>query len=275
MESDSEKPKIIRCKNCGSKSPDNLVVCATCGADLEAKPFPYLVLVLTVLILGGLYIGYVKIRPYAVALAEQSQTIATEVVSAVNPPTDTPTPTATRTPTLVPTATPTDTPTVTPTNTATGTPSPTATATVTPTPTPGPTNRPAQPTNTPEPPTPTPTPTVRFEEVILLGPEDRERFERGKELILEWEPAGPLARDEWYAVRMTWQQEGRMAFGGTNTRDTFWVVPPEQYYGKADLSTGRVYTWHIFIERSLLGEDGQTASIPISPTSESRIFYWE
>lgn len=198
-----------------------------------------------------------------------------EVANVVSPSTETPTPTVTRTPTLVPTATatntPTGTPTGTPTNTPTSTPSNTSTATATLEPTTGP----SQPTSTPAPPTPTPAPTARFDEVLLISPEDGEHFEKDRELVLEWTPAGPLGEDEWYAVRLTWQQGGGVAFGGTNTQETFWIVPPEQYYGLADASTGRSYEWRIFIEKAVLDESGNTTNIPISPTSEVRTFYWE
>jgi hypothetical protein len=109
----------------------------------------------------------------------------------------------------------------------------------------------------------------------LLGPNDGEHYERGKELVLEWEPAGPLALNEWYAVRMSWIENGQPAYGGTNTKDTYWVVPPEQYYGKADPLPARVYTWQVFVERVTIDDQGNSTGLPISQPSESRTFFWE
>ena len=82
MESDVAKQKIIRCKNCGSKSPDNLIVCATCGADLEPKRFSFFGLGLIIVLVGLLYFGYIKLAP-VISLAQQgSRAVATEVISA-------------------------------------------------------------------------------------------------------------------------------------------------------------------------------------------------
>ena len=262
------KPRIIRCKHCNRPSPNNLKVCIHCGSNLEPKPFSFLGLGLTILITGALFYGYAKITPM---IQQTSQ----EVTNLVNPPTPTPTLTMTHTPTLAPTPTSTNIPTSTPTATPTHTPTPTPTDTATATSTPQPTRAALQPTDTPAPPTPTPTPTVRFAVINLLGPKDGERFERGKELALEWEPVGPLGKDEWYAVRLTWIQEGAAAYGGANTKDTFWIVPPSQYYGLADASTGRKYQWQVFIEKVILDASGQTKGIPISPPGEVRTFLWE
>jgi hypothetical protein len=94
-------------------------------------------------------------------------------------------------------------------------------------------------------------------------------------LVLEWEPVGPLALNEWYAVRLNWTQDGQPAYGGTNTKDTYWPVPPEQYYGRPDPSPGRIYTWHIFVERVIDDGQGNSTGVPISQPSESRTFSWE
>jgi len=273
MKKSTNRPLIIRCRNCGTPSPSHLQVCATCGANLEPKSFPVFRLSMGVIAVMILYFGYTQLTPI---VAQTSQ----EVANLINPPTETPTPTSTHTPTLMPTPSPTSTPT----QTATGTPTHTPSPTTSPTPSLAPTNTttptstatPAGPTHTPAPPTPTPTPTLRFESIAIIGPEKGEHFEREKQVVLEWEPIGPLGKDEWYAVRMTWTQEGEAAYGGTNTRDTFWVVPPERYYGLADLETSRAYEWHVFVEKAVLDETSNTTvNRPISARSETRTFYWE
>lgn len=187
-----------------------------------------------------------------------------------------PTPTNTVTPTATATATPTGTATPAPTDTATPSPTirptatltPTATATLTPTATVGA----VVPTDTP---TATATPTPRFAQITLHSPADESLFGREEELLLSWSSAGQLGPEEWYAVRLVWTQEGQPAFGGTNTKDTFWIVPPEQYWGLADQNTGRRYEWYVFIERVSRDESGQPVSEPLSPNSERRAFLWQ
>ena len=120
-----------------------------------------------------------------------------------------------------------------------------------------------------------PTPTVRFDEIIILGPDDGQHFETEREVLLEWAPVGPLGKDEWYAVRMNWQEGAAPAFGGTNTQDTFWIVPPEQYYGRANAETNRAYNWHVFVEKATEDNNGDIVNIPISVISEERTFFWE
>ena len=86
---------------------------------------------------------------------------------------------------------------------------------------------------------------------------------------------GPLAENEWYAVRMTWTQERELAFGGTNVKDNFWVVPPEQYWGLADQFTGRKYEWVVFVEAIVTDENGQQKGVPVSEASNPSTFLWQ
>ncbi len=260
---DQQASRIIRCKNCLAAAPDHLQVCPVCGANLKPHPFPYLSIVLwavvAIAIIGG-----------AFALAPTVKHQSRQVAEFINPPTPTPTLTATFTPTLIPTATNTPTPTSTPTPTPTTAPTNTATPTPTETPTPEPT-RPNLPTATP---TATATPTPRFGAIVIVAPDDGVQFTGGQPVILSWEPAGELADDEWYAVRMNWLENGERAFGGTNTKETSWQIPPEQYYGKADQGTGRVYEWYVFVEKVVVNENGEKTGEPMSPPSETRTFFW-
>jgi len=36
-----------------------------------------------------------------------------------------------------------------------------------------------------------------------------------------------------------------------------------------------VYEWHVFVEKVTTDEAGNQTGIPVSPTSESRIFFWQ
>jgi hypothetical protein len=86
---------------------------------------------------------------------------------------------------------------------------------------------------------------------------------------------GPLGPNEFYAVRMTWQQNGQVAYGGTNVQETFWLVPPEQYWGLADQFTGRKYEWYVYVEEITTDESGRKVGRPISEVSNTLSFLWQ
>lgn len=92
---------------------------------------------------------------------------------------------------------------------------------------------------------------------------------------MRWQDMGTLAPNEWYAVRLIWQQDGQLAFGGTNVKDNFWIVPPELYWGLADQFTGRKYEWYVFIEEISTNENGQQVGRPVSEVSDRLNFLWQ
>ena len=240
------------------------MTCPHCGSTLEPKPFPLLQAGLSGLVALGLVI----------LLARSWSTLSGGVQQAamfINPPTATATytPTATFTPTFTPSPTATPTETVTPTATPTFTPPPTLTPSATPTNTPI-----GAPTATTTP-TPTATPTPRFGKPVLLGPDENKVYGRDEELILRWANLGALQENESYAVRMTWTQNGQIAFGGANVKDNFWVVPPDQYWGLADEFTGRKYEWVVFVEEIIVDDSGRKLSRPISDVSDRSTFLWQ
>lgn len=261
-------PGSVYCRDCGRRTPGELQTCPHCGARLKARPLPFLQISLGVLALVGVIFGVIRFESaISVGAGQLALLVVTPTATATDTPTITPTPTATFTPTATPTTTPTNTPTPTPTTTST--PLPTSTATPIPTETPI-----GNPTATNTPP-PTPTPTPHFGKPILLGPADGKKFGRSEEVILRWENMGDLAPNEWYAVRISWQQDGELAFGGHNLKDNFWVVPEHLYWGLADEFTGREYEWFIFIEQITTNENGQEVGRPISEPSDPSTFLWQ
>jgi len=265
------RPKTIRCQVCHRSSPGKLYICPHCGANLEPQAaWSAWQLALIFIMLTGLVLVIVQ----AVTSVPASARRVALLVSS-------PTPTATNAPTPTATSTATFTPTPTPTNTATETATTTPTKTGTPTITPTPTKTPIEyvaPTFTKTPtgtPTVTPTPTPRFGKPLLLGPTDGKLFGKTDELILRWESAGQLGPNEWYAVRMTWQQNGQVGYGGTNVKDTYWLVPAELYWGKADQFTGRKYTWFVYVEEVVANDKGQQTSQAVSGVSDSLSFLWQ
>lgn len=194
-------------------------------------------------------------------------------------------PTATATLSPSPTGTPVATPTTAPSATFTALPAPTNTqaptstpvvivVTATPTPEPSPTATPV-PIDTPEggaPPEPTPTETPGFKYVapVLVWPEDGSTVP-GVINILQWEPVGPgpLADDEWYAVRLIYRQQGQLVYAGDRVKIAEWRVPDRLYY-RAD-GPDLEYSWYLFVERD--NPDGSTTQL--SPDSETFVFRWE
>jgi hypothetical protein len=124
-------------------------------------------------------------------------------------------------------------------------------------------------------PTITPTPAPKYGQPVLVGPEDGKIFVRDAELVLQWMEMGPLADNEWYAVRLTWLQDGQLAFGGDNIKQNFWIAPPDLYWGLADQSTGRKYEWFVFIEAIVTDENGQQVAQPVSEVSDRASFLWQ
>ena len=261
-------PGSVHCRKCGLRTPGELHVCPHCGAYLVARPIPFLQIGLGVLAVAGLIFGITRFESTISRGAEQ---LALLVVSATPTATQTATitPTPTTTFTATPTASPTETATPTHTPTTTSTPLPTSTATTEPTETPL-----GNPTPT-ETPLPTPTATPRFGQPILLGPADGKKFGHNEEVILRWESLGALQENEWYAIRLSWQQDGQLAFGGHNLKDNFWVVPDYLYWGLADEFTGRQYEWFVFIEEITTDENGQQVARPVSEPSERASFLWQ
>jgi LysM repeat protein/ribosomal protein L37E len=139
-------------------------------------------------------------------------------------------------------------------------PPPGATPAPTATPTPRPTPRP----------TPTPTSALVYPAPTLKEPTEGEVFSGGRDvvIILRWEAVGPLAADEWYAVRLHYLANGQTQYTGANVKETSWRVPAD-LFGKAD-QPDRVYQWDVTVIR--VGPDGTGQEI--SPRSPTRSFRW-
>ena len=94
-------------------------------------------------------------------------------------------------------------------------------------------------------------------------------------VVLSWEPAGELAKDEWYAVRISWAENGTLSQrGGNNLKETSWQIPADFYWGKADHESGRAYEWYVYVERVTEADDGEKVGEPVSSFSETRVLYW-
>lgn len=102
----------------------------------------------------------------------------------------------------------------------------------------------------------------------LLEPENGGKI-GGSLAFLKWEPVGPLAEDEWYAVRLIYLQQGQPVYQGDDIKETTWRVP-ERFYYQAD-GPALLYRWYVYVERK--NPDGTATQL--SPNSEEFVFRWE
>lgn len=176
------------------------------------------------------------------------------------PPSPTPsiTPTPSQTPTPVPTTTPT--PSLTPTRKPTPTPTTTLTPTLTPKPTAKPTRRP---------PTPTPLPAP-----VLRSPAEGHVYSFRDEVILEWEPVGQLAQDEYYVPTVAWQRWGSPTFDETPwVKDTRWVMSEHDWL--LAYSDDGEFRWSVQVMRRTGTDDkGRPVGTPRGPMSDVRTLFW-
>lgn len=140
---------------------------------------------------------------------------------------------------------------------------PTATPTpVRPTPTPA--------AATPTPPVATPTPAiVALPAPALLAPASGDGFASGAQPVLSWRAAPGISPQDYYYVLVRYTtRDGRASSLEDRVTGTSYAVPLWFY----DLAStpDRLGQWSVQVRR--MGADG--AEIEISPSSESRTFYW-
>jgi hypothetical protein len=112
------------------------------------------------------------------------------------------------------------------------------------------------------------TPTFKYPAPVLLEPVNHGAVQ-GKLCILKWEPVGPLADDEYYALRLVYLQQGKPVYQGDQLKITDYRMP-ERFYYQAD-GPALEYKWFVFVERS--NADGSTTQL--SPESETFAFRWD
>ncbi len=130
----------------------------------------------------------------------------------------------------------------------------------------------ATPSATPRP-TQTPVgPTYKFVAPALVGPQDEALFQgEFTPILLEWEPVGALADDEYYDVTVMHFVGEQEQYWGAALRETQWQVPVEAGFGEA--ANDRFYWWVTARRANTAPEPGQL-DLALSPVSETRSFYW-
>lgn len=84
---------------------------------------------------------------------------------------------------------------------------------------------------------------------------------------------GALAEDEFYGVSVRFvRPEGETGYCAEWVKEPAWRVSREECYDRAH-GEERAFEWDITVEREII-TDGTMGGIPISPTSETWVFYW-
>jgi hypothetical protein len=109
----------------------------------------------------------------------------------------------------------------------------------------------------------------------LVGPANRESFATALEPpILEWEPVGELASDEYYSVLVVhYYPPGNPVYWASGLIKEIQVkLPEEAGYGKADHD--EFYWWVIVHRATKATPDGKPDGPSISSKGEVRMFFW-
>lgn len=122
----------------------------------------------------------------------------------------------------------------------------------------------------------TPTRTViKYSAPKLVGPANRKSFATALESpILEWEPVGELADDEYYSVLVVhYYPAGTPVYWTSGLiKETQVQLPEGAGYGKADHDE---FYWWVTVHRATkTTSDGKPDGPAISPKSEVRMFFW-
>jgi tetratricopeptide (TPR) repeat protein len=125
---------------------------------------------------------------------------------------------------------------------------------------------------------PTATPTrmaIRYPAPKVVGPANRKSFAGALEMpILEWEPVGELASDEYYSVLVVhYYPPGNPVYWTSGLiKETQVQLPEGAGYGNADHDE---FYWWVTVHRATrTTPDGKPDGPPVSPKSEVRMFFW-
>jgi serine/threonine protein kinase len=120
--------------------------------------------------------------------------------------------------------------------------------------------------------TPSATPTYKYAAPTLISPENEVTFQ-GKftPIVLEWEPVGRLAHNEYYDVTVMHHVGDEPRYWGDAVRETQRQVPPEAGFGEA--GEDRFYWW-VTIRKANTAPGPKQLDLALSPSSETRTFYW-
>jgi len=116
---------------------------------------------------------------------------------------------------------------------------------------------------------------IKYPAPKLVGPANRKSFATALEPpILEWEPVGELASDEYYSVLVVhYYPPGNPVYWTSGLiKETQFKLPEEAGYGQADHD--EFYWWVIVHRATKTTPDGKPDGPSISPKSEVWMLFW-
>ena len=119
----------------------------------------------------------------------------------------------------------------------------------------------------------TPTRTVyKYAAPTVIGPPNEALFQGEYTVImLEWEPVGVLAGDEYYDVTVMHLVGGEPRYWGGPVRETQWQVPVEA--GLSEAANDRFFWW-VTVRRADTAPGPDQLDQALSPRSDGRTIYW-
>jgi tetratricopeptide (TPR) repeat protein len=119
---------------------------------------------------------------------------------------------------------------------------------------------------------PTPTSAFKYPAPTLVGPEDGAHFSgEFVPVVLEWQPIGNLAADEYYDVTVMHYVGDEPRYWGAPVRETSWRVPVEAGFGQAGNDR---FKWWVTVRKTDTAPGPDRLDQGLSPSSEVRVFYW-
>jgi tetratricopeptide (TPR) repeat protein/predicted Ser/Thr protein kinase len=115
-------------------------------------------------------------------------------------------------------------------------------------------------------------PFQKFAVPTLISPGNEELF-KGEltPIVLEWEPVGVLASDEYYDVTIMHYVGEEARYWGGAVRETQWSVPKEAGLGEAGNDR---FHWWVTVRKANTASGPDQLDLALSLPSETRTFYW-
>jgi tetratricopeptide (TPR) repeat protein len=119
---------------------------------------------------------------------------------------------------------------------------------------------------------PAPTSAFKYPAPTLVGPEDGAHFSgEFVSVVLEWQPVGELAEDEYYDVTVMHYVGDEPHYWGAPVKETSWRVPVEAGFGQAGNDR---FKWWVTVRKDGTAPGPDKLDQGLSPGSEVRTFYW-
>jgi tetratricopeptide (TPR) repeat protein len=117
-----------------------------------------------------------------------------------------------------------------------------------------------------------PTSSFKYPAPTLVGPDNEARFSgRFVPVVLEWQPVGKLAEDEYYDVTIMHYVGDEPRYWGGPVTETSWRVPVEAGFGEAGNDR---FQWWVTVRKKGTSPGPDKLDQGLSPASEVRSFYW-